>query len=49
MRDFVIMVILEININVLTFLLSDEGCDSFLGHLDLALVPNKTNDGVKKQ
>ena len=25
------------------------GCDSFPKHLDLALAPNKTNEGVKKQ
>ena len=30
-------------------LLSDEGCDSFPRHLDLALAPDKTNKGVKKQ
>ena len=43
------MVILEIKINVFAFLLSSEGCDSFPKHLDLALAPNKTNEGVKKQ
>ena len=38
---------------VFTCLLSNEGCDSFSKHLDLALAlalaPNKTNQGVKKQ
>ena len=43
------MVILEIKITVFACLLSHEGCDSFLKHLDLALAPNKTNEGVKKQ
>ena len=43
------MVILEIKITVFTCLLSSEGCDSFPKHLDLALAPNKTNEGVKKQ
>ena len=43
------MVILEIKITVFACLLSSEGCDSFPKHLDLALVPNKTNEGVKKQ
>ena len=47
--DFVVVVILEIKITVFTCLLSNEGCDSFLKHLDLALAPNKTNEGVKKQ
>ena len=47
--DFVGMVILEIKITVFTCLLSSEGCDSFPKHLDLALAPNKTNTGVKKQ
>ena len=41
------MVILEIKITVFTLMLSDEGCDSFPKHLDLALAPNKTNEGVK--
>ena len=36
-------------ITVLTRLLSNGGCDSFSEHLDLALTPNKTNEGVKKQ
>ena len=36
-------------ITVFTCLLSSEGCDSFLKHLNLALAPNKTNKGVKKQ
>ena len=43
------MVILEIKTTVFTCLLSDEGCDSFPKHLDLALAPNKTHEGVKKQ
>ena len=43
------MVILEINITVFACVLSIEGCDSFPKHLDLALAPNKTNEGVKKQ
>ena len=47
--DFVVMVILKIKITVFTCLLSSEGCDSFPKHLDLALAPNKTNKGVKKQ
>ena len=42
------MVILEIKITVFTCLLGDEGCDSFLKHLDLALSPNKTNKGVNR-
>ena len=32
-----------------TCLLSSEGCGSLPKHLDLALAPNKTNEGVKKQ
>ena len=32
-----------------TFLLSDEGCDSFPRHLDLALAPIKTNGEANKQ
>ena len=47
--DFVIMLFLEIKITVFACLLSDEGCDSCPKHLDLALAPNKTNQGVKKQ
>ena len=47
--DFVVVVILEIKTTVFTCLLSSEGCDSFPKHLDLALAPNKTNEGVKKQ
>ena len=43
------VVILEINITIFTCLLSSDGCDSFPKHLDLALAPNKTNKGVKKQ
>ena len=45
----VVMAILEIKITVCACLLSSEGCDSFPKHLDLALAPNKTNEGVKKQ
>ena len=40
---------LEIKITVFTCLLRDEGCNSFSKHLDLALAPNETNEGVKKQ
>ena len=47
--DFVVTVILEQKNAVFTYLLSIEGCDSFPKHLDLALAPNKTNEGVKKQ
>ena len=43
------MVILEIKITVFTCLLSSAGCDYFPKHIDLALAPNKTNEGVKKQ
>ena len=43
--DFVIKVILEIKITGFTYLLSDEGCNSFPKHLDLALAPKKTNEG----
>ena len=32
-----------------TCLLSDEGHNSFPKHLDLALAPDKTNEGVKKR
>ena len=45
----VVVVILEIKITGCACLLSSEGCDSFPKHLDLALAPNKTNEGVKKQ
>ena len=41
------MVILEIKFTVFSCLLSNEGCDRFPKHLDLALTPNKTNEGVK--
>ena len=34
---------------VCTCLMGSEGCNSFPKHLDLALVPNKTNEGIKKQ
>ena len=49
--DFVVMVILEMKITAFTYLLSSdsEGYDSFPKHLDFALAPNKTNEGVKKQ
>ena len=47
--DFVVVVILEIKTTVFTCLLSSEGCHSFPKHLDLALAPNKTNEGFKKQ
>ena len=43
------MVFLEIKITVFACLLSDEECDSFPKHLDLAMAPNKTNEGGKKQ
>ena len=46
---FVGRVILEIKITVFIFLLDSEGCDSLPKHLDLALAPNKTNEGVKKK
>ena len=36
-------------ITAVTCLLGSEGCDSFPKHIGLALVPNKTNEGVKKQ
>ena len=45
----VIMAILEIKINVFTCLPGTEECDIFPNLLDLALVSNKTNEGVKKQ
>ena len=40
---------MEIKITVFTYLLSDEGFNSFPKHINLALAPNKTNEGVKKQ
>ena len=43
------MVILEIKFTVFTCLLISEGCRSFPKHLDVALAPTKTNEGVKKQ
>ena len=43
------MAMLEKKITVCACLLSSEGCDSFPKHLDLALAPNKTNEGVEKQ
>ena len=44
-----LVAILEEKITVCACLLSSEGCNSFPKHLDLALAPNKTNKGVKKQ
>ena len=44
-----LVAILEKKITVCACLLSSEGCDSFSKDLDLALAPNKTNEGVKKQ
>ena len=41
--------IMEIKINDFTCLPGTEECDSFPKHLNLALSPNKTNEGVKKQ
>ena len=43
------MAILEIKITIFTCLPGTKGCDSFPECLDLALAPNKTNEGVKKQ
>ena len=43
------MVIFGIKITVFTCLPGTEGCDSFPKCLDVALAPNKTNGGVKKQ
>ena len=48
-RDVVVIVALEIKFTVITCLLISEGCNSCPKHLDLALAPNKTNQGVKKQ
>ena len=46
--SFVVITIFEKKITVCTCLLSSEGYDSLLKHLDLALLlPNKTNEGVK--
>ena len=44
-----VMIFLEIKITVFICLIREEGCDSFPKHLNLALAPNKTNEGVKKQ
>ena len=44
--DFVVMNILEIKIIIFICLPVTEGCDSFLGHLDLILSPNKTNERI---
>ena len=48
-RDFVVMVILEIKFTVFTCLLSCEGCSRFPKHLGVALAPNKTSEGIKKR
>ena len=42
------MAILELKITVFTYLPGTEECDSFPERIDLALAPNKTNEGVKK-
>ena len=47
--DVLVMVIFGIKITVFACLLSDEESNSFPKHLDLALAPNKTNEGVEKQ
>ena len=47
--DVVIMVFLEIKNTVSTCLPGTKGSDSFPKRLDLALAPNKTNEGAKKQ
>ena len=44
-----VVVILEIKMTVFAYLVSNEECNNFPKHLDLALTPNKTNEGVKKQ
>ena len=41
--------IVETKISLFAFLLCGEEYDGFPKHLDLALAPNKTNEGVKKQ
>ena len=38
------MEILEVKTSICACLLSSEGCDAFSEHLDLALVPNGTNE-----
>ena len=43
------MVIFEIKITIFTCLPGIAGCNSFPKRLDLALAPNKTNEGVTKQ
>ena len=43
------LALLEIKSTVFTCLLSNGGCDSFHKHLDLAMAPNKTREGIKKQ
>ena len=40
------MAMLEIKITAFACLLSNEGCDSFVKHLNLELAPNKTNEGI---
>ena len=49
MEPLYVTVILEIKITVYICLLNSEGPDSFPKHLDLALAPNKANEGVNKQ
>ena len=44
-----LVAILEKKITVCACLLRSKGCDSFPKHLGLALAPNKTNEGGKKQ
>ena len=46
---FVVTAILEIKTTVFTCLPSSDGCNGFLKHLDLALAPNKANEGVEEQ
>ena len=43
------LAILEINITTFTYLLSNDGFDSFSRRLNLVLAPNRTNEGLKKQ
>ena len=33
----------------INYILSNDGCNSFYKHLNLAMAPNKTHEGVKKQ
>ena len=46
--DFVVMDVLEITFIIFICLPVTEGCDIFPKHLDLALSPNKTNEGVNR-